>query len=51
MEDMQSGMVAVVDSYIHRIRNLEPEPLVAVMVPTEEQPEHIGADISPKALS
>jgi hypothetical protein len=51
MEDMQSGMVAVIDTYIHRVRNLTVEPVVDVLVPTEEHPEHVGANITPKAFS
>jgi transcription elongation factor Elf1 len=50
MEDMQSGLVATVDTYVHRIRNLTSEPVVSVMEPTEEHPAHVGDDIPIKTL-
>lgn len=50
MEDMQSGLVATVDTYVHRVRNLVVEPVVDTMVPTEEHPEHVGANIAVETL-
>jgi len=50
MEDLQSGLVAAVDTYVHRVRNLTVEPVVDTLFPTEEHPEHVGANIVVETL-
>jgi hypothetical protein len=50
MEDLQSGLVAAVDTYVHRVRNLVTEPVVDTLVPTEEHPEHVGTNIVVETL-
>lgn len=50
MEDMQSGLVATVDTYVHRVRDLVVEPVVDTLLPTKEHPEHVGTNISAETL-